>query len=186
LSQTLQFPYTTGFAYVSNVQSTGGWPAVNAYFTKMPRSTEQILHPEKYKSGEGPVAVSLPSDLASRLGPGWSVPLIDTFGEFQLGVWLQQSPGIDKAAAEAAAAGWGGDRVAAIRGPNGAWAVVLKTAWDSAKDATEFEAAAKPLVDGLADPAQLLPGAGGTERWVLVGSDDATLNRVASTLGLAG
>jgi hypothetical protein len=186
LRQSLLFPYIQGLAFVQGLQMSGGWGKVDDAFGHPPASTEQILHPEKYKSGELPVAVSLPSDLASRLGAGWSVPLVDTFGEFQLGVWLEQSAGIDKTAADAAAAGWGGDRVAAIRGPNNAWAVVLKTAWDTAKDASEFEAAAKPLVDALADPAQLLPGAGGTERWVLVGSDDATLNRVASTLGLAG
>ena len=186
LRESLLFPYIQGLTFVQGLQLAGGWQKVDDAFGHPPASTEQILHPEKYKSGEEPVAVSLPSDLASRLGAGWSVPFVDTFGEFQLGVWLKQSPGIDKATADAAAAGWGGDRIASIRGPNGDWAVVLKTAWDTAKDATEFETAAKPLVAGLADPAQLLPGAGGTERWVLVGSDDATLHRVASTLGLAG
>ena len=35
-------------------------------------------------------AVTLPADLATRLGPGWSVPLQDTFGEFQLGIWLRE------------------------------------------------------------------------------------------------
>ena len=43
-------------------------------------------------------------------------------------------------------------------------------------DATAFEAAANPLVDALATPAALLPGAGGTERWIVIGSDDAALN----------
>ena len=186
LRESLLFPYTQGLAFVEGLQLSGGWQAVDAAFAKPPASTEQILHPEKYKSGEQPTAVSLPADLATKLGAGWSVPLVDTFGEFQLGVWLRQSPGIAKAAADAAAAGWGGDRIAALRGPKGAWAVVLRTAWDTEKDASEFEAAAAPLVHGLADSAQLLPGAGGTERWVLVASDDAALSRVAGVLGLAG
>ena len=47
LRDTLTFPYTTGLGYVSTIQSKGGWDAVNALFTKMPTSTEQILHPEK-------------------------------------------------------------------------------------------------------------------------------------------
>ena len=70
LREALTFPYTIGFGYVSNVQSAGGWPAVNAYFTKMPSSTEQILHPEKYTAGEAPIAVTMPADLATppRLG----------------------------------------------------------------------------------------------------------------------
>jgi hypothetical protein len=41
-------------------------------------------------------------------------------------------------------------------------------------------------VDGLAASASLLPGAGGTERWVVVASDDATLARLSNVLGLAG
>jgi hypothetical protein len=186
LRESLLFPYVQGLAFVQGLQSAGGWQAVDDAFAKPPASTEQIMHPEKYAAGEAPVAVTLPSDLAAKMGSGWSAPLVDTFGEFQLGVWLRQSPGISKAGADAAAAGWGGDRIAALRGPDGAWAVVLRTAWDTAKDATEFETAAKPLVDGLADPAKLLPGAGDTERWVLVANDDTTLSRVAGVLGLAG
>jgi hypothetical protein len=63
---------------------------------------------------------------------------------------------------------------------------VLRTAWDTEADAQEFEAAAGPLVDGLASPGSLLPGAGGTERWVVIASDDATLNATSGALGLAG
>ena len=103
-----------------------------------------------------------------------------------LGVWLRGNTTIGAGAANDAAAGWGGDRIAVLNGPNGAWAVVLRTAWDTAADAEAFEAAARPLVDGLASPAGLLPGAGGTERWVVIGSDDAALNAVAGALGLAG
>ncbi len=60
----------------------------------MPESTEQILHPEKYTAKEAPVAVTLPADLATRLGTGWTVPLMDTFGEFQTGIWLREG-GVD-------------------------------------------------------------------------------------------
>ncbi|HEV8401494.1 MAG TPA: hypothetical protein VGQ31_00525 [Candidatus Limnocylindrales bacterium] len=185
LSQTLQFPYTTGFAYVTNVQSNGGWPAVNAYFSKMPRSTEQILHPEKYTSGEAPVAVTMPSDLASRLGDGWSVPLQDTFGELQLGIWLRGA-GVANADATKAAAGWGGDRLAVMDGPNDAWGVAIQTVWDTDADAVEFEAAAKTALEKAGGSAQVLPGAGGKTRWVVVASDPAVLGHVANALGLGG
>ena len=57
----------------------------------MPESTEQILHADKYTAGEAPIAVTLPDDLATRLGSGWTVPLQDTFGEFQLGIWLRET-----------------------------------------------------------------------------------------------
>jgi hypothetical protein len=186
LRDSLLFPYTQGLSFVQGLQNGGGWKAVDDAFAKPPASTEQILHPDKYTAGEQPVAVELPKDLATKLGSGWSSQLEDTFGEFQLGVWLQQNTGLSAIEAKSAAAGWGGDRIAALQGPNGAWAVVLRTAWDTAQDAAEFEGAAKPIVDGLQGSAALLPGAGGTERWVLVASDDAALNKVAGVLGLAG
>jgi hypothetical protein len=186
LRESLLFPYSQGLSFVQGLQNTGGWPGVDQAFSKPPASTEQILHPEKYTAGEQPVAVALPKDLATKLGAGWKSQLEDTFGEFQLGVWLKQNSGLSAIEAKSAAAGWGGDRIAALQGPNGAWAVVLRTAWDTAQDASEFETVAMPIVDGLHDSAALLPGAGGTERWVVVASDDATMGKVANVLGLAG
>ncbi len=185
LRDTLTFPYTTGFGYIQAVQAAGGWPAVNAYFADMPVSTEQILHPEKYEAREAPVAVALPAKLANRLGKGWSVSLEDTFGEFQMGIWLRET-GVPALDALAAAAGWGGDRQAVVEGPNGAWAVVMQTAWDSAADATEFEAAATTAIKSAGGIASVLPGAGGKIRWVLIASDASTLDLVAGSLGLAG
>ena len=185
LRETLTFPYTTGLGYVQKVQAAGGWPAVNAYFSKMPASTEQILHPDKYTAGEAPVAVTLPADLATRLGSGWSLPLQDTFGEYQMGLWLRES-GVAPAAATAAAAGWGGDRLAVINGPDGAWAVAMQTVWDTAADATEFEAAATTALDKADGVAQVVPGVGGKTRWVVVASDAATVGHLANVLGLAG
>ena len=186
LRESLLFPYTSGLSFVQGLQGSGGWDAVNAAFRKPPASTEQILHPDKYASGEAPIAVTLPQDLATQLGSGWKLTSADTNGEFQLAVWLRTNHAIDAATAQAAAAGWGGDRMALVDGPNGSWAVILRTVWDTAADAAEFESAATALVDGLASPASLLPGAGGAERWVVIGSDEATLNRVAGVLGLAG
>ncbi len=182
---TLEFPYTTGLGYVSGVQSSGGWPAVNAYFDRMPASTEQVMHPEKYTANEAPIAVTLPADLATRLGSGWSVPMEDTFGEFQLGAWLRES-GVPTATATDAAAGWGGDRLAVVEGPNGTWAVVMDTAWDTAADAAAFEAAATTAMGQAGGVGQVLPGAGGTTRWILIASDATTAGTVAGVLGLAG
>jgi hypothetical protein len=185
LRDTLSFPYTTGLAYVVKVQTTGGWAAVNAYFKAMPQSTEQILHPEKYTAGEAPVAVTLPADLAKALGAGWTVPLQDTFGEFQMGIWLREN-GVSAADATKAAAGWGGDRLAVMEGPGGAWAVAIHTEWDTAGDATEFDSATTTTLKKAGGVAKVLPGAGGKTRWVLIAGDAGTLGRVANALGLAG
>ena len=185
LRDTLTFPYQTGFSYVMQAQAKGGWPAVNAYFDKMPVSTEQILHPEKYSAGEAPVAVTMPTDLATRLGAGWSVPLQDTFGEYQMGLWLREG-GVPQAAATAAAAGWGGDRLAVMQGPDGAWGVAMQTVWDTEADAAEFEAAATTALAKAGGVGKVRPGVGGKTRWVAIGSNADTLGRVANVLQLAG
>ncbi len=67
-----------------------------------------------------------------------------------------------------------------------AWGVALRTHWDTDADAVAFEAAATPIVERLPAPAALLPGAGGPERWVLIGSDATVLQRLGSVLGLVG
>jgi hypothetical protein len=185
LRDTLTFPYSTGLGYVQTAQANGGWPAVDAFFKAMPESTEQILHPEKYTSHESPVKVTLPADLATRLGTGWTVPIQDTFGEYQLGVWLRES-GVTSAAANDAATGWGGDRLAVVEGPDGAWAVAMQTAWDTVADAAAFEKAAKTALKKSAGVGQVLPGAGGKTRWLLIANDNATAGKVAGVLGLAG
>jgi hypothetical protein len=71
-------------------------------------------------------------------------------------------------------------------GPNGAWAVAIQTAWDTDTDASEFDAAAKTALEKAGGSAQVLPGVGGRTRWVVVGSDAATLGHAANALGLAG
>jgi hypothetical protein len=180
----LLFPYTAGQAFVLPLQLSDGWAAVDALYADLPRSTEQILHPAKYRSGEEPIATKLP-DIAAKLGSGWTEALQDTFGEFQMRTWLRES-GVSSADAADAAEGWGGDRLAVLNGPNDAWAVVMKTEWDSTTDAGQFNDAAEIAVDAAIGNAKVLPGEGGTVRWFLVGSDDIILTEVAGALGLAG
>jgi len=186
LRESLLFPYTIGLGFVHGLQANGGWDAVNAAFATPPDSTEQILHPEKYAAHEIPVPVEIPANLASRLGTGWKVALADSFGEFQMQIWLKQNTTVPAATAIDAAAGWGGDRIALVNGPNGAWGVVFRTIWDTDTDAAAFESVATPVVAKLANPGALVPGAGGRERWVLIGSDTKVLQALGSSLGLAG
>jgi hypothetical protein len=184
LRETLLFPYTTGLSYVQAAQQRGGWPAVDAFYDRMPESTEQILHPDAYAAAEHPVVVDLPDDLAAQLGAGWTVPLEDTFGELELGIWLRGA-GVPVAAAETATTGWGGDRLAVVRGPNDAWGVVLETTWDTTADANEFLDAVQPVVDHLDHPARVSAPAGKTVT-ILVASDEATLLALDVLFGSTG
>ena len=191
LRETLLFPYTSGFGFVMNRWTAGGWPAVDAAYANLPVSTEQILHPEKYASGEQPASVSLDGPaLARALGPAWKAAPTDTFGEFQLRVWLaaRNSDDAPVPSASDAAAGWGGDRLVLLDGPSGAWAFAMVTAWDTAADAAEFQRAAVQAVAGLPGAATVVavgrgvPGTTTPPRWaVLVASDADTL----ATLRLA-
>ena len=148
LVESLLFPYTAGQAFILPIQTAGGWSAVDDLYDDLPRSTEQILHPDKYRSGEEPVAVQLPATLAADMDEGWTETAQDTFGEFQLGVWLRES-GLRASDAAAAAAGWGGDRLAVLNGPDESWAVVMRSTWDTDADASAFQqAAGEAVADG--------------------------------------
>jgi hypothetical protein len=172
------FAATQGTQFVLGQQIAGGWPVIDKDFAEPPATTEQVLHPEKYDAREPAVVVPLPTGLATKMGAGWSVATEDTFGEHQIGIWL--------AAAPDAAAGWGGDRLTLLQGPRNAWALAWRTAWDTAADAADFETAAAKAVAKAGGPGQVLPGEGGTTRWVVIGSDAAALGKIAGILGLAG
>jgi hypothetical protein len=188
LRETLLFPYTSGITLALGDFQRGGFGSIDDRFSNPPDSTEQILHADKLAAAEQPVAVRFPGDLAGRLGTGWAVSMQDTLGEFQLGILLRDAGGVTASVASAAAAGWGGDRVALVEGPAGAAGVVLDTAWDTNTDATEFSAALVGLVGKLeaaGRSAVVLNPA--PDRVVLItAGSDATTSLLANVLGLAG
>jgi len=69
MRESLIFPYIQGSEWATQLYKRGGWSLVSAAFTKLPLSTEQILHPEKYFSYEQPVKVGLP-DVTNLLNAG--------------------------------------------------------------------------------------------------------------------
>ncbi|HYJ85960.1 MAG TPA: hypothetical protein VEW46_07890 [Pyrinomonadaceae bacterium] len=66
LRDTLIFPYAQGMDWATEVYKRGGWKMVSGAYAKLPQSSEQILHPEKYFAYEAPVKVTLP-DLTDLL-----------------------------------------------------------------------------------------------------------------------
>ncbi len=188
VASQILFAALEGTVWALGLQLQGGFPAIDAAWANPPDSTEQILHPEKWASREQPIKVELDPGLATKLGAGWTTGLVDTFGEHQLGVWISAAvpTGGLPAPPPAAAVGWGGDRMALLDGPDGRWAVVFRTEWDTDADAAEFETGVAPRVAEAAGPGRVLPGQGGRTRWIVIGSDDATLTLVTGVLGLAG
>jgi len=176
----ITFSAVLGTLFVAAQQQQGGWDAIDKAFADLPESSEQVLHPDKWSSREAPIAVKLPANLATKMGTGWTTALEDTWGEQQLQIWLG---GMNEANA---AQGWGGDRVTLLQGAAGAWAIAWHTVWDTPADAVEFETSAQPAVAKATGKGSVLPGEGGTTRWVVIGSDDKVLAKVAAVLGLAG
>ena len=74
---------------MSSVQQTPGiWRKVNQIYARPPVSTEQILHPAKYKAGGDPILMSLAAG-TSLIQEGWEVVMEDVFGEFLLCTYLE-------------------------------------------------------------------------------------------------
>jgi hypothetical protein len=185
LRESLLFPYNAGVQLVIQIYTGGGYKAVDEALSRPPASTEQVMHPEKYTANEAPVVVDLPDDIATRMGAGWKVGLEDTLGEFQLGVWLRGAlkrvaPGNE------AAAGWGGDRLVVLQGPNNAWALALVTEWDTAADATQFADAAGEALATLTAQTGLGHESGTNRVGLLFASDAATAVKLDSIVGLTG
>jgi hypothetical protein len=137
LRETLLFPYFQGMAWVAGVYKQGGWDAVSATYANLPKSTEQILHNDKYVANEAPQKVSV-RDISQSLGRGWKMADNDVEGEWGYYLILDQileSPDVSKQAS----AGWGGDRYALFTGPKSTDVLVVqKTVWDTETDAREF------------------------------------------------
>jgi hypothetical protein len=143
LRETIAFPYQQGMFWVQQLYQRGGWKSVDAAFTDLPQSTEQIMHAEKYLAHEAPVKIELP-DLSPALGAGWRRIDSDVNGEWGYYLILDQFLN-DEQASRAAAAGWGGDRYALYENARTHETVLAqRTAWDTEADAHEFfEAYAK-------------------------------------------
>jgi hypothetical protein len=149
-------------------------------FTNPPRSTEQVLHPEKYwdkEQADEPVVVKLSAEKLE----GWKVLFEDTIGEAILA--LMTTPpairgGLDVSNpmsllsikyTNPAAEGWGGDRYLLL-----VLAMHLVTTWDTAPDATEFRASILSQSDHLrtawreGGPEGLLKVGSASEKQVVV------------------
>ena len=81
MRESLIFPYMQGMEWTTQLYRRGGWTSVSNAFTKLPLSSEQILHPEKYFNYERPTKVLLP-DLTNLLNANSTS-----------GVSSQQTPG---------------------------------------------------------------------------------------------
>lgn len=210
LFQSAYFPYLYGPAFIFGVLGEGPLttygqygPAVDALFRNPPTTTSQILHPDRYRAGVGPVPVEL-RDVAPVLGGEWVLLSEGPHGEFNhlilLDNWLR---GSEPERGAAVASGWTGDRAAVYRrvGAQGTLedevVVLLKTRWESPAAAEAWAQAYADTVplrygdpvrySGRTDQLITLPAAPGRRAWEMPGERGIALvwRGATSTIAIA-
>ena len=154
IQESLLFPYLAGAEFIQsfNAQRRGRWE--QPFGARLPVSSEQILHADKYAAHERPMRIAIATDRAD------TVIYADDFGEAETRAALE-SWGTSDTNAASAAAGWNGDRYAVL-GTKGGTAIVWAVAWDTPEDAREFERA---LRRAWADAAQKAGPDAARRRW---------------------
>jgi hypothetical protein len=129
LQETLLFPYLSGAEFVRRFK--GRYPD-RPPFSRLPASTEQVMHEDRFFSAEpdDPTSVTLPP-------PSFGKRVYENgLGEFETRLMLYEHLK-DQNAAVRGASGWDGDRFMLINTARGD-AIAWFTVWDSAIDAAEF------------------------------------------------
>lgn len=141
LRNQLTFPLREGSEFVAWAVKAKGTAGLNALYADPPRTTAQILHPERYFFRTQAAQRISPAGLARQLPP----PLVDqSLGEFLLRGLLESEHG--PAPARQIAAGWRGDRYISFSETTfqtTAW----YSAWGSAEEAAAFLNAYRTVAD---------------------------------------
>lgn len=148
LQEAMIFPYREGLKFVATLRQTRPWSAIDRAFKRPPRSTEQILHVDKYLADERPIPVTVTEPPPA----GYTLVRSTVWGELGVRSFLKQQ-GVDDYIAGKAAAGWGGDRVITLGkagDPNPRRAIgVARFEWDTEIDAREAQAAFEHALDAI-------------------------------------
>ncbi len=143
LADLSRLTLTMGNDFATYRYAEGGSAALTESVLRPPRSTEQMLHPERYASDEAPAALA-PLDV--DLGKDWELYYEDTLGEALLRLvileWSKGKLPVDTVA------DWGGDLIQIWRGPDEKNVVALHLAWDSNKKAGLFYGKMLELLPG--------------------------------------
>jgi hypothetical protein len=147
LREAMLFPYRDGFAFVAALRRNKPWSAIDAAFKRPPRSTEQIMHVEKYLSDDKPIPVT-----AGTAPTGYTIFDTEVWGELGIRSFLR-TYGVSDEVSSRAAAGWGGDRAVVLAQPGETnprrMIGVARFEWDSEIDAREAENALEHAVDAM-------------------------------------
>ena len=121
-----------GVVFVGTLHQRGGFALVDQVYARLPASTEQVLHPDKYLSQEAPIEVQAP-----EVPKGKTQLAEGTLGELRTRLLLgrcSKTPAVD-------GWGWGGDRFVVAEGRDQELSLAWTTEWDTEGDAQRFETA---------------------------------------------
>jgi hypothetical protein len=191
-------PLHLGVDFARARYAAGRLDALDEALRRPPRSTEQLLHPQRYAEGDEPLLLepTIPMD-----APGWALTHAETVGEALMGLTLSRwSTG---ETGPKFVEDWGGDLLQRWEGPDQTQVVLWHTVWDSAQSAGRFYVAMRALlpqhVGGQRLPGTTTPPAllGGQWRvsehgttyirrytnhvWIVWGVDTAMVETLATT-----
>jgi hypothetical protein len=126
LRMALIAPYADGLAFVNVLRRQGGWARVDEAWSHLPETTEQILHPEKWRTHEPALVLPAPPPPTA----GFTLLDANTLGEETLRLTFEEW--MPEARAIAAASGWGGDRAALYQRGEREYAYVWHIRFDDA------------------------------------------------------
>ncbi|MHC1565743.1 MAG: hypothetical protein ACXQS6_05440 [Candidatus Syntropharchaeales archaeon] len=170
------FSHTRGKFFVTQLYNEGGgWELVNEAYRNPPRTTEMIMHPDKYTKGEEGVNMSAPDLLLD----GWNMTINDTMGELFIRTMLADH--IKSSNASTSASGWGGDRLVLYQNETD-YLFCFNISWDSPMDADEFLEGYRELmrsVNGtkIVDENDSVEWVVDENEWVLLLEINDSLNR---------
>ncbi|MCE1245261.1 MAG: hypothetical protein LWY06_01320 [Firmicutes bacterium] len=131
--RSMVFPYLDGMVFIEKLRKSGGWAKVNNAYTDPPKSTEQILHPDRYLLKDDPISISW-IEMPDAIG-GWKLLEENTCGEFVIKTMFENFLPLSNY--QSIAEGWGGDRFRIYEKGNEHFLMWYLT-WDREQDAKEF------------------------------------------------
>ncbi len=179
----MRLPLTLGGPFAAAMVENGGLEALDDVIVRPPRSTEQILHIDRYLDGDEPQVLT-PVEL--QLQSSWTLQVTETLGEALIGLTMadwslnQFSPQV--------AENWGGDLLQVWDTDDGSHLALWQLVWDSSADAALFygnllELLPSPFLRGIVrdtTPASGLPRG----RWWAGGQGAVFIHRQANRIVL--
>ncbi|MFP4343113.1 MAG: hypothetical protein ACLFU8_00335 [Anaerolineales bacterium] len=140
LEALARLPMELGSEFAAAIYETEGSQAMEEIMVRPPRTTEQLLHPERY--GEGG-AFTLLEPVAAEMAAGWEITQSWTVGQALMHFTLETWAG---GTLTRTLDGWDGDLLQLWVGPEDEEVLLWQTRWDSREQAEAFAAQMSTLL----------------------------------------